>query len=176
MAFYEQRPASFKKKKLSSNWMSLQKEHMFAACKRLQKELFELHLNPSPSFHVSPKDDCLFQWEVNLSGPQGSVYEGGVFKTEFLFTRNYPFEAPKVMFLTKIYHCNINPAGRICLDILGENWSPSSTVLSVILSILSLLIECNPEKSLVPAIAEEYKSRREEHDYTAKLWTKYYCD
>ena len=163
------------KKHLSSTWMYLKNYHMFPAAKRLQKELFEIHINLSPYFHVSPKDDCLFQWEINLLGPQGSVYEGGVFKVEFLFSRNYPFEAPTVMFLTKIYHCNINSAGTICLDILRENWSPACTVSAIIFSIISLLIECNPNDSLVPEIAQQFIADREEHDYTSKLWTRFYA-
>eukprot|EP00887_Chlorella_sp_A99_P008004 scaffold12.g8004.t1 len=118
-----------------------------------------------------------------------SPYAGGVFFLDIHFPPDYPFKPPKVVFRTRIYHCNINSNGAICLDILKDQWSPALTISKVLLSICSLLTDANPGEAgggageagkaeddpLVASIAQQYLADREAHDKTATEWTKRYA-
>ncbi|XP_018576037.1 ubiquitin-conjugating enzyme E2-24 kDa [Anoplophora glabripennis] len=145
------------------------------SAKRIQKELAEITLDPPPNCSAGPKGENFYEWVSTILGPPGSVYEGGVFFLDIHFSPEYPFKPPKVTFRTRIYHCNINSQGVICLDILKDNWSPALTISKVLLSICSLLTDCNPADPLVGSIATQYLQNREEHDRIARLWTKRYA-
>lgn len=121
---------------------------MSSASKRIQKELAEISLDPPCNCSAGPKGDNIFEWVSTILGPSGSPYAGGVFFLDIHFPADYPFKPPKVAFKTRIYHCNINSNGQICLDILKDQWSPALTVSKVLLSVCSLLTDPNPREFL----------------------------
>lgn len=101
------------------------------ALKRIQRELCDLGSDPPANCSSGPVGDDLFHWQATIMGPEGSPYAGGVFFLDIHFPADYPFKPPKVNFTTRIYHCNINSNGGICLDILKDQWSPALTVSKV---------------------------------------------
>ena len=137
---------------------------------RIQKELEDLLADPPANCSAGPVGDDLFHWSGTISGPENTPYYGGLFFLDIHFPSDYPFKPPKVKFNTKIYHCNINSNGGICLDILKDQWSPALTINKVLLSICSLLNEPNPDDPLVPEIAKLYENDRVKHDRNASVW------
>nr|XP_051186732.1 ubiquitin-conjugating enzyme E2 36-like isoform X2 [Lolium perenne] len=99
---------------------------------------------------------------------------GGVFKLELFLPEEYPMAPPKVRFLTKIYHPNIDKLGRICLDILKDKWSPALQIRTVLLSIQALLSAPNPDDPLADNVAKHWKANETEAVETAKEWTLVY--
>ena len=89
------------------------------AYRRLAHDLKKLQDDPPTSgITASPIDDELMNWEAVIFGPDDTPWEGGVFKLTIEFTHEYPNKAPKVKFVTSVFHPNVYTDGSICLDIL----------------------------------------------------------
>ncbi|KAF3913936.1 hypothetical protein ABW21_db0206348 [Orbilia brochopaga] len=117
--------------------------------KRLQKELMQLMMSPSPGVSAFPDDPSnLLKWTGTIAGPDGTYFEGKSFKLSFAFPADYPLQPPTVLFKTPMFHPNVDMAGRICLDILKDKWSAVYNIQSILLSLQSLLGEPNNKSPL----------------------------
>ncbi|AOA62843.1 Ubiquitin-conjugating enzyme subunit [Komagataella phaffii CBS 7435] len=143
--------------------------------KRIIKESQRLISDPVPGITAVPHEDNLRYFQVTIQGPKESPYQDGLFKLELYLPDDYPMVAPKVRFLTKIYHPNIDRLGRICLDVLKKNWSPALQIRTILLSIQALLSAPNPDDPLSNEVAEHWKRDEQDAIATAKEYTKLYA-
>lgn len=139
--------------------------------RRIVKETQRLQQEPVAGINCMPYEDNMRHFNVVLAGPGETAYQNGVFHLELFLPADYPMAPPKVRFLTKIYHPNIDKLGRICLDILKDKWSPALQIRTVLLSIQALLSTPEPDDPLDPAIAEHWKRDRKSAEAMAKQWT-----
>ena len=132
-----------------------------------------LYLGPDEK---DPSSDP-FTWFAVLKGPYCSPFEGGTFRLKITIPEEYPHKAPKVEFITRVFHPNVSGSGEICLDILNEPalWSPELTLQKVVISVLSLLTDANAEDALVPDIGRLYLRDRRRFDSIATEWTFNYA-
>jgi|TARA_B110000444_G_C18786243_1_gene570114 ubiquitin-conjugating enzyme E2 D len=146
-----------------------------AAVNRLKKESEDILKNPPGNCNAYPSKENIYSWTAQIYGPSDTAYEGGIFKLNIVYPKDYPFKPPKINFITKVYHPNIDNSGNICLDILKDKWSPALTISKILLSICSLLNEPNPNDPLMLDIAKEFTDNRKLYESTAKTWTQIYA-
>ncbi|KAF2873188.1 ubiquitin-conjugating enzyme E2 N [Massariosphaeria phaeospora] len=145
--------------------------------KRIIKETERLMNEPVQGISAAPHEDNLRYFDVTIHGPSQSPYEaGGIFQLELFLPDDYPMTPPKVRFLTKIYHPNIDRLGRICLDVLKSNWSPALQIRTILLSIQALLGAPNPDDPLANDVAQAWKQDQNKAIATAKEWTHQYAN
>ena len=90
---------------------------------------------------------CAARRPYPRNGPAGTPYEGGIFVIDIDLSDGYPMKPPKMKFDTKVWHPNVSwQTGAICLDILGDEWSPALSILKVLVTLQSVL--AGPEVDL----------------------------
>ncbi|KAF2861304.1 NEDD8-conjugating enzyme Ubc12 [Piedraia hortae CBS 480.64] len=126
---------------------------------RTQKDLAELSLPHTMKMDFPNKDDIL-HFMLTISPDEG-MYRGGTFRFDFTIGPNFPHEPPKVECREKMYHPNIDLAGKVCLNILREDWKPVLNLNAVIVGLQFLFLEPNPNDPLNEAAARDLQEDRE---------------
>eukprot|EP00118_Oscarella_pearsei_P003377 m.14070 g.14070 ORF g.14070 m.14070 type:complete len:249 (+) comp25476_c0_seq2:64-810(+) len=128
-----------------------------SSMRALSQELKKLSTEPLEGFSVTlPEEDDMFEWNVTIFGPPGTLYQSGYFKAHMSFPKDYPYSPPTFTFLTKMWHPNVYANGEVCISILhppgedamsgelpAERWNPTQSVRTILLSVISLLNEPN---------------------------------
>ncbi|XP_045139942.1 ubiquitin-conjugating enzyme E2 K isoform X1 [Echinops telfairi] len=121
-------------------------------------------------------DENFTELRGEIAGPPDTPYEGGRYQLEIKIPETYPFNPPKVRFITKIWHPNISSVtGAICLDILKDQWAAAMTLRTVLLSLQALLAAAEPDDPQDAVVANQYKQNPEMFKQTARLWAHVYA-
>ncbi|KAF3696927.1 Ubiquitin-conjugating enzyme E2 T [Channa argus] len=143
---------------------------------RLKRELQMLSTEPPAGISCWQTEERIDDLRAQIVGGTGTPYEGGVFLLEIKVPERYPFEPPKMRFLTPIYHPNIDNSGRICHDALKlppkGAWKPSLNISTVLASIQLLMAEPNPDDPLMADISSEFKYNKQLFVEKARKWTQ----
>mmetsp|Transcript_31573 Transcript_31573/g.41726 ORF Transcript_31573/g.41726 Transcript_31573/m.41726 type:complete len:230 (+) Transcript_31573:129-818(+) len=123
---------------------------------RIQKDIAELDGgNVATITFPNPNNLTLFDVRVT---PDTGMWRGATYHFSFTIPAMYPHEPPKVHCHTKIYHPNINLQGKVCLNILREDWKPVLDINAVIYGLIYLFYEPNPEDPLNHEAAELFRN------------------
>jgi len=110
---------------------------------------------------------------AEIKGPENTPFENGLFKMKLQLPSDYPSQAPKGFFLTKIFHPNIRqPSGEICVNTLKRDWKPDLGLRHVLMVIRCLLIEPFPESALNEEAARMLLEEYDEYFARAKMFTQ----
>ncbi|CAO1344041.1 unnamed protein product [Diamesa serratosioi] len=144
--------------------------------KREFKEVLKSEEIALCSIKLEMVNDCFTELIGEIAGPPDTPYEYGTFVLEIKVPESYPFNPPRVKFVTKIWHPNISSVtGAICLDILKDNWAAAMTLRTVLLSLQALLSQAEPDDPQDAVVASQYKENHDMFILTAKHWTNVYA-
>ena len=73
---------------------------------------------------------------------------------------SYPLKPPGVLFISRIFHPNIDPLGRPCIDILKDEWSPALQIRTLILSAQSFMTHPNFNDPLDQKLSKIFQNNK----------------
>ena len=146
--------------------------YSLAHTKRLLQELAHYATDPHESFEIFPCEESIDFWQLILVGPENTCYEGGIFHLFIEFTDKYPSKPPNIRFITPIYHCNINQAGKVCHSILDRFYVPGLRIRNILSYVFGLLMDPAPEDPLDSVKANELKFDPTSYNNNARAYTE----
>lgn len=143
------------------------------AARRLNRDVNRLL---AAGYHTIVDDD-MTNLDVRLEGPMGSAYEGGVWTVNVAIPQEYPLKAPRLRFVTKILHPNIEfITGLVCMNVFKQAWSANYDLVNIFETFLpQLLRHPNPHDCLNHHAAAIMKRSEQDFRDAVSMFLKMYA-
>jgi len=113
--------------------------------RRILIDIQDLINDPIENCYIKFIDEDVNKIYVLIVGTENTPYDGGFYLFQVNFTTRYPFEPPKVKFLSTYekvrFHPNLYEDGKVCLSILGT-WSGPQWTSVMNLRFIVLTLQC----------------------------------
>ena len=147
-------------------------------------EFKDLQQNPIAAIGVCvgmPNPNNPFEWRCTMIGPNDTSFAGGLFYLKIKFPPDYPQKAPEVLFVTPIYHVNVNhinqmgcPLGHICLSTLNF-WNSDYRMREVLTNIFALFYLGNPQSPYGLDRQAEMMNNQDLYERKVRFFTQKYA-
>ncbi len=156
----------------------------FKAMNRIKIEFDDINNNPLGEIGVTiglNDENNIFRWSATLQGPKDTGYKGGIFLLDIKFPEDYPESPPEILFVTPIYHLNINSSSQTGISV-GKvycnsinNWKNYFTIRKIFPEIFVLLYRNNPDCGYDSEKNKEFRLNRPLFEQKVKYFTKKYA-
>ena len=150
----------------------------------IKKEFQDLSDNPIVTIGANvgmPDPNNPYVWQCTMMGPSDTSFGGGLFYLKIIFPKDYPQHAPEVLFVTPIYHINVNhinqptcPLGHICINTLNH-WHTEYRMREVLMNIFALFYMGNAESPFGRDRQAEMMGNRQLFEEKIKYFTQKYA-
>ena len=151
----------------------------------LKKEFNKLKDNAIVNLGITiglSEQDNYYKWKATLLGPKDSSYKGGLFYIEIIFSEEFPNKSPKIIFLTPIYHLNVNPNKneKEPLGLLNSKylnlWKPSYKVTEFLTKLYAIFYWQSVKYAFSSETADEYIYKRGLYEKKVIYFTSLYAN
>ena len=104
---------------------------------RLKQDLVDLDLSDEIQLNIPDSSD-ITTFTITVIPDQESVWASIPVQFLVQVPHTYPYKAPRVACLTPPFHPNISYDGKVCLNIIREDWKPVYTLNHVVQGLVSL--------------------------------------
>lgn len=106
---------------------------------RLQNE--DIHLLEDTKYEILEIKDDKFVCDVLFTIRMHEGLYKGTLEFIIRIPKGYPYDPPKVLCKTRIYHPNVDEEGRVCLEILREGWGCGFGLENIFVNLYCVLME-----------------------------------